>query len=173
MGQLIHKLINHNFMPLLDPFPEIPLGPGTKNSSQLPLLKQLVTKTLFADPVSAHATSCGHAALWLLNNFLEESHEISQEIDSITGAFWHGIMHRREPDPGNAKYWFRQVGNHPVINQLQQFCPQLQYDYTTPFDFVDFCERHSGDGSKEEKIAINVQQLEWQLLFTHPIVNEF
>ena len=47
------------------------------------------------------------AGLWLYHDFLDESHSISQEIATSTGSFWHGIMHRREPDPSNAKYWFR------------------------------------------------------------------
>ncbi len=28
---------------------------------------------------------------------------------------WHAILHRQEPDAGNAAYWFRQAGPHPVV----------------------------------------------------------
>ncbi len=63
------------------------------------------------------------SALWLLAGDLDRSHEISQRIDTREGAFWHGIMHRREGDFWNAKYWFRKVGNHPVFVQLaEQIC---------------------------------------------------
>ena len=50
------------------------------------------------------------AAIWLRFDFLEESHRISQSLDTPEGSFWHGVMHRREPDFFNAKYWFRRAG---------------------------------------------------------------
>lgn len=155
------------FLPLVEPFPTIPLGPGSKNLAQLPLLKELATNPVCTSVLTSDAQECCRSALWLLHNFLDESHEISQEIHSSTGSFWHGIMHRREPDAGNAKYWFHRVGNHPVLQQLREIAPTVGYQYSTPFDFIDFCERHRDTGTKEEHTAIAVQQLEWQLLFAH------
>ena len=58
------------------------------------------------------------AGLWLLAGELDKSHAISQASDSPAGSFWHGIMHRREGDFGNAKYWFRRVGKHSVLTSL-------------------------------------------------------
>ena len=55
------------------------------------------------------------ALLLLYNDDLEESHTLSQGIPSATGSYWHGIMHRREPDYPNAGYWFRKVGEHPLF----------------------------------------------------------
>ena len=43
------------------------------------------------------------AGLWVRVDFLDESHSISQENHNPTGSFWHGILHRREPDYENAK----------------------------------------------------------------------
>ncbi|WP_274365999.1 hypothetical protein [Paenibacillus thermotolerans] len=55
------------------------------------------------------------AGLLLWNDDLDASHSIAQEIETSTGSFWHGIMHRMEGDYGNAKYWFRLTGAHPVF----------------------------------------------------------
>ena len=70
-----------------------------------------------ADRRSRDGQAC-LAGLYLLYDCLDESHTISQSIETPTGGYWHGIMHRREPDYGNAKYWFRRVGDHPVYAPL-------------------------------------------------------
>lgn len=65
---------------------------------------------------------CVESGLLLLWDFLDESHEISQTMEGKgsprTADYWHGIMHRREPDAGNASYWFRRVGSHPAFDHL-------------------------------------------------------
>lgn len=107
------------------------------------------------------------AGLWLLFDFLDESHTISQDLHTPDGSFWHAIMHRREPDAFNSKYWWRKVGSHPVLKQLVERAPSLGYEFTNPLDFVDFCERVRGTGSADEDVAKRVQLLEWRLLFDH------
>jgi hypothetical protein len=58
------------------------------------------------------------AGVWQMNGFLERSHELSQSVEGRgkngAGDYWHAIMHRREPDYGNAKYWCRRVGRHGI-----------------------------------------------------------
>ena len=65
---------------------------------------------------------CITSGILLLWDFLDESHEISQTMEGRgnpkTADYWHGIMHRREPDAGNAAYWFRRVGSHPAFAAL-------------------------------------------------------
>ncbi len=111
------------------------------------------------------------SGLFLYFSCLDEAHTIAQEIHSAEGSFWHGIMHRQEPDAGNAAYWFRQVGKHPVFPELRVEAERNRF-YTgpewDPFAFIDFCEsaRHR-PGSEEEMIAMRVQLKEWQLLFDY------
>jgi hypothetical protein len=106
------------------------------------------------------------AGLWLRFDFLDESHTISQEDEGNPDRdFWHAIMHRREPDAGNSKYWWRRVGAHPVLAQLRDRAPEVGYAYSTPEAFVDYCEKVRGSGSADEETAKRVQQLEWELLF--------
>jgi len=107
------------------------------------------------------------AGVWLLHDFLDESHAISQDIATPDGSFWHAVMHRREPDAANSKYWFRRVGDHPVLKLLGEQAPALGYPFTGPFAFVDFVERVRGTGSPDEELAKKVQLLEWELLSDH------
>ncbi len=52
------------------------------------------------------------AGLWLWHDWLDQSHTLSQSISSSTGSFWHAIMHRREGDFSNSKYWYAKCGGH-------------------------------------------------------------
>src|SRR5271166_6365396 len=65
------------------------------------------------------------AGLLQIHDFWDSSHEAAQAADDLGergfSAYWHGIAHRREPDAGNAAYWFRRVGRqHPIFNPLVQ-----------------------------------------------------
>jgi hypothetical protein len=147
-----------------------PLGPGTPNGAMKPKLEALRVEGLF--PYQTRDLDMGRACLaglWLYHDFLDESHSISQEIATPTGSFWHGIMHRREPDPSNAKYWFHRVGDHPVFEELAKDAADLGYlgmgMRWEPFDFVDSCEEHRGSGSEAELTCRRVQRREWELLF--------
>jgi len=140
---------------LLEPERLPELGPGLPNLAAKPALAALKASPLCM------------AGLWLLHDFLDESHTISQDQNSREGSFWHAIMHRREPDASNSKYWWRMVGSHPVIDELRAEAPAVGLAYTNPFDFVETCERVRGRGTNEEDSARRVQRLEWQLLFDH------
>jgi hypothetical protein len=59
------------------------------------------------------------AALHLWNDSLDAAHELVEHMDTPTGTALHGIMHRRERDFDNAKYWLRLAGDHPAFHSLQ------------------------------------------------------
>ncbi len=133
------------------------IGPGVPNAS---LRARIAAACAELPPACA-------AGLWLAFDFLDDSHRISQEDEGNPERdFWHAIMHRREPDPGNSKYWFRRVGPHPVLEQLRHRAPEVGYRFTSPEAFVEFCERTRDTGNADEETAKCVQELEWNLLFT-------
>ena len=102
----------------------------------------------------AHACISG---LWLLHNFLHESHEISQAIDSPVGSFWHAIMHRMEGDFSNSKYWYRRVGKSSLYAEVGQRSGE-------PFDPSAFVDQVQSQGSEATR---SVAVAEWQVLFEH------
>ena len=129
-----------------------PLGPGEKNSSVFDQLSALSVESAFSgDPVlDPMMAQCCISGLWLMHHYLEESHSLSKAIDTPEGCYWHGIMHRREPDYSNSKYWFRHVGAHPLFAELADRVPpgssgeprlsRLVVNRAwDPFAFVDLC----------------------------------
>jgi hypothetical protein len=144
------------------------LGPGQPNRPARPTLAALRVEELFPAVRDREAALGCISGLWLYHDFLDESHTISQDLSGWIGSYWHGIMHRREPDPGNAKYWFRRVPANPVFEGLAAYASQLDLlleDGWDPFDFVDMCEEHRGARGDGEVFCRRVQLREMQLLF--------
>jgi hypothetical protein len=138
-------------------------------------LEQQTASDLFQ---GAGAPEPALGGLWLYFGCSDECHRIVQEIESADASFWHAIVHRQEPDPGNSSYWFRRVTGHQVYPKLQQAACGILERYPSadfqleekwnPFAFIDFCEqarRHPG--STSEHCAREIQRAEWQLLFDH------
>src|SRR5439155_4537203 len=94
--------------------PEPPdLGPGPRPGVETEgHLNRKLDEALRQTKLSIARQQLIRALVLLWHDHLDAAHVIAQEIESADGAFIHGIMHRREPDYGNAKYWFRRVGEH-------------------------------------------------------------
>lgn len=175
-----------------DPLP--PLAPSEEWDSQLTnRISDLSLETLF-DGESIEDSTMGDAVqsgLLIWNDALEASHTISQGIESRTGSYWHGIMHRREPDYSNAKYWFRRVGGHSIFPALRERALALLQsgstasdslaDYTKAiegteewdaFRFVDWCESADRDRSTPEAVkaflqAVQVEEIKLLLRYSY------
>lgn len=106
-------------------------------------------------PADARAVLAG---LYQVNDYSDESHRISQSLEGEgrhrAADYWHAIMHRREPDYSNSKYWFRRVGTQPVFARLVRHAAAAadvcdvgsdvlgrvaSGERWDPFAFVDLC----------------------------------
>ena len=111
------------------------------------------------------------SGLYLYLGCWDAAHSAADSVEDPNGYFWHGIVHRQEPDAGNAGYWFGKTGKHPVFPRLAGAATEAGYGggrEWDPFAFVEFCESASRKpGSAEEDLAMQVQLLEWQRLFDY------
>ena len=117
------------------------------------------------------------SGLLLWNDALDESHNISQGLENQTGSYWHGIMHRREPDYSNSKYWFGRVGTHPIFPELRERALELFEEIQNPSDaladigqtiaaqenwdayqFIDWCQ--AAEGSSDSDVTRFLQQVQ-------------
>ena len=165
------------FKKLLAPPPPM-LGPerrpGTTDATELSRqLAAFFEAEVIALPLQPLLTSA--ALLW--HDHLDASHTVSQDIKTREGSWLHGIMHRREPDYGNAKYWFKRVGPHAAFPTLAtRAAEQLRDSGDTlfaagpwdPFAFIDECEA-AELGKDEEMVRVlrQIQAAEFDVLIEH------
>lgn len=84
---------------------------------------------------------------------LPAAHAVAQALPDSTGSMWHAILHRREGDFSNSKYWYRNAGRHPVLALLPDFDPEA---------FVDEVHLHGGVNPRP---LLDRQREEWVELF--------
>jgi hypothetical protein len=111
------------------------------------------------------------AGLYLYFSCWDEGHITADSVDNPDGYFWHAIAHRQEPDAANSSWWFRKTGAHPVFPKLAAGAAERGYNTGAswdPYAFIQFCEKAAGQpGSANHQTALEVQLIEWHLLFDH------
>jgi hypothetical protein len=104
--------------------PELGPGPRAGVMSEQELTPKLAA--LFRDSkLSSPRQQLLRALILLWHDHLDASHSISQGIENADGSFVHAIMHRREPDAWNSKYWWRRVGKHQVFPEIAKRVEEL------------------------------------------------
>lgn len=111
------------------------------------------------------------AALWLYVDEIDRAHAVCGDLGTPTGSYWHAIVHRREGDFDNSKYWYRKAGNHPAMRRIDltgggagSGTEVAKYDAFAFVDQVRDSVGHEGlDGEHPELVSI--QHKEWRSLF--------
>lgn len=148
----------------------------------VPLIEGATGTAAFASPDGLAL----RAGLLMWHGRLDDSHRVSQSIENLgqhrSGDYWHAIMHRREADFGNSKYWFRHVGSHPIFDELVRRVRELINEFPNSpaipslsrcvqgarwnaAAFVDACEAATRGGEPEVRAMLErVQGIEMLLL---------
>ena len=155
-------------------------GAGYKEAADN--LEKIGPEVVLAKPaVDRDDASAALAGLWLWHDWLERSHKISQNLQSASGSFWHAMMHRREGDFSNSKYWYARCGDHPILASLARAAGDIVNPYPADIStlriirhgwdasaFVDLVQAvHNHQDDPRHGLAIALQQLEWRMLFDH------
>ena len=160
------------------------LGPGPRPGVQpLAALQKQFDATLNDSDLPRQALELIRATIFLWHDHLDVAHTIAQELETTDGSYVHGIMHRREPDYGNAKYWFRRVGKHPCFPSLAtraRILLQSDNEHSfgeklisrgdwDPFAFVDACEHVAELPPADSRVKLlrAIQQAEFEILLEH------
>ena len=152
-------------MPLDPVFTDLPAMPLARGAQAPESVREAIR--------AARIHESARAGLYLRAGFWDEAHEVAQDIASADGSYWHAIVHRQEPDAGNASYWFRRVGAHAIFPELAKQAEEIEPSLSgswDPYRFIDYCERASRQpGSELERRAIAIQDAEWRLLLAYSI----
>jgi len=142
----LHRLIETPGLPSLGPNSR----PATESAESLDKKLEAILRQ---SKTALEKQQLIRALVLLWHDRLDAAHALAQEVEGPDGAFVHAIMHRREPDYGNAKYWFHRVGAHGAFPEIAARARTLvagtklvvsgRFD---PFAFVDACEAVAGSG---------------------------
>ena len=122
--------------------------------------------------VDATKFALARGGLFYALDALPEAHAIFQDATDDPGAYWHGMVHRREGDFDNARYWFRRAGVLPFFAEMHRaacthsetMARQSNWD---PYLFTGQCEqeRFGADDLTGEMRAL--QRVEFDAIFDY------
>ncbi len=170
------ELLTSCGLALLGPDPRPGVLPATALNERLTILfKQQ------AAPAIVQPATRGLILLW--HDHLDAAHTIAQGIENPDGSLVHAMMHRREPDYWNSKYWWRRVGEHPCYPKLARrvgeflrgkgeadlatkLVPSGKWDASA---FVDACEAAADQKpvSTHVQVLREIQRMEFETALAH------
>ena len=160
------------------------LGPGPRAGvTPLTELNRQIDAALARLAPAASAREHLRALILLWHDHHDAAHQIVQDIENSDGSYLHAILHRREPDFDNARYWFRRVGRHVCYANLAERTETFLR--TTPASqlaaklllrgewdaiaFVGACEeiKDRPDTDAQTSLLRAIQAIEFEVLLDH------
>lgn len=125
--------------------------------------------------------ACLRALVLTWHDHLDEAHALVQDLSGGDAAWVHGIVHRREPDYSNARYWFRRVGAHPAFEALAEVAAPVLAAHAAlphrlirdgvwdPMAFVDAVSASARPSAPGDVVGLlqQLQRLEARILARH------
>lgn len=160
------------------------LGPGPRKTV-LPHqeLESSLREILSQSSLDSLNSNLIRALVLLWHDRLDAAHGIAQGIENADGSFLHAIVHRREPDFSNARYWFGRTGNHACFPEIARKVATLldscgRSDLKSrlvvngkwdSFTFVELCQEASRRpaSSPEVDLLRRIQGIESEVLLAY------
>lgn len=103
---------------------------------------------------------------------IDESHRIIQAVDGDESAYCHGMVHRREGDFYNARYWFSRAGTLSSFGSIHRaasavssvVAAQANWD---PYLFTGLCEQERFGDTEMRGELVKLQRIEFEVLFDY------
>lgn len=144
------------FLAAIQPLPVLKrlLASGPAPDGELRRRVETIARAAFGESpvVDDSAYALFEAGLFYAVDALDPAHAVFQDDHSPHGSYWHGMLHRREGDFWNSKYWLQRAGKISALRGFRDF---------DPVAFVNRCERVAG---KDPEELLSLQRMEWEQL---------
>lgn len=103
---------------------------------------------------------------------IHEAHNFFQEVPGDLGSYWHGMMHRREGDFDNARYWYRRAGKLPFFSSLHSasctHSPTMaRQENWDAYLLTGLCEQAKFGAVELTGECVHLQQIEFEGTFDY------
>jgi hypothetical protein len=159
------SLINTAGLATLDRGPR----PGIADAATI---RRLLAVTVRGLAEKRHDAALALALLW--HDHFDDAHQLCQAHEGHADCdYVHALLHRREGDFANAKYWFGEVGAHPLDLPLAQAAQALgradllERGRWRPAAMVDACALALGGDQVACSSLMQLQAVEFHALGEH------
>ena len=103
---------------------------------------------------------------------LDDAHAFFQDAQGDLAAYWHGMLHRREGDFENARYWYRRAGVLPCFAALHRAASEFSADMARqanwdPYLLTGECEQARFGAEESVAQLVKLQRVEFDGLFDY------